>query len=94
MTERILAIGIDDLPKQIKSVSWNGIKNGEQVNISDYDIVFIDYTYFLYNRNEGNLIDNCLNETKFFEVMASGIDLFILGIPSYSYRGYYYNLYL
>jgi len=84
MDYRILAIGVSGLPKQIKTVSWEEIKKGTSVNISDYDVVFIDFNYFSKNKDDEFLVNQCLNETKFFEVMTSGIYLYILGISGSS----------
>ncbi len=47
MAERILALGVSGLPNPIKCISWNeiedGIKKQQKINITDYNIVFIDF---------------------------------------------------
>jgi hypothetical protein len=82
MKGRILAVGIDDLPATIKCISWEEISKGMQINISDYKIVFIDFSYFIKNKDSVHLIDSCLTEKKFFEIITSGVDLYIFGIFS------------
>lgn len=85
MAERILAVGVSGLPNPIKCISWGeveeGFKKGQKINISDYNIVFIDFSYFIEHKGSEDIISFCLNQNKFFEVIKSGIDLFILGIP-------------
>lgn len=87
MVERILALGASGLPNPIKCISWkeveDGFKKGQKINISDYNIVFIDFSYFIEHKGDEGIILVCLNQNKFFEVIKSGIDLFILGIPDY-----------
>jgi hypothetical protein len=84
MSGRILAIGISGLPEPIKCIGWDEIKGGQIVNISDYNLVFIDFSYFIKNDRDITLFHRCLSETKFFEVIESGIHLFVLGIPGYT----------
>jgi len=90
MAERILALGVSGLPNPIKCISWNeiedGIKKQQKINITDYNIVFIDFSYFYQNKDKYYLIQFCLNQIKFFEAVTSGIDLYILGIPHYHYN--------
>lgn len=96
MAERILAVGVSGLPNPIKCISWEEIDEIGFVNISDFNIVFIDFSYFIENNDKKDLIQFCLNQNKFFEVIKSGIDLFILGIAddfSFSQKEmtYYYS---
>ena len=85
MDNRILAVGISGLPKPINCVQWDEIKKGKSINISDYHIIFVDFSYFDKNKDDESLINGVLNETKFYEIIKSGITLYILGSVGYSY---------
>ena len=93
MVDRILALGISGLPNPIKCVSWDEIDDGLDVNISDYNVVFIDFSYFTVNKDKTNLIRKCLSTNKFFEVMGAGIDLYIFGTEDIVYRGILQHIY-
>lgn len=64
------------------------------MNISDYNIVFIDFSYLTKKHNKQISISKILNENKFIEIIESGVHLFILGVPDKIYNDKnYYNIY-
>lgn len=81
MSDRILALGISGLPNTIKCISWEEAEK-LKLNISDYDIVFIDFSYL--TKKHDRLVSSSvfLYEAKFLEIIESGVHLFILGVPS------------
>ena len=84
--KRILAIGIENLPPPIKSMSWLGAA-ADRPNISDYDIVFVDYSTYPHNflkllpnadREEYfHKINTIFNDQKFAEILSGRVCLFI-----------------
>ncbi|MBI2576428.1 hypothetical protein HYV84_04380 [Candidatus Woesearchaeota archaeon] len=85
MDSRILAVGIGGLPRPIRCVHWDEIKKGKPINVSDYDIIFLDFSFFDKNKDDEYLVDRFLNNEKFYEIIKSGIMLYILGSAGYSY---------
>ena len=86
MNRRILAIGIEDLPHPIKSMSWLDAI-ADRPNISDYDIVFVDYSTYPHDFLRSlpfderikcySRIDQIFNQQKFVEILNGEIWLFI-----------------
>ena len=86
MSRRILAIGIEHLPHLIKSMSWLYAIT-DRPNISDYDIVFVDYGTYPHNflkslsdderKEHYSKIHQVFNQRRFLEIIYGGIWLFI-----------------
>ena len=86
MIPRILAIGIEDLPYPIKSMSWLDAI-ADKPNISDYEIIFVDYSTYPHNFLESlsdderkeyySKINQVFNQRRFREIIDGGIWLFI-----------------
>ena len=82
MSRRILAIGIEHLPHLIKSMSWLYAIT-DRPNISDYDIVFVDYGTYPHNflkslsdderKEHYSKIHQVFNQRRFLEIIYGGI---------------------
>jgi hypothetical protein len=85
MKERVLAIGVEGLPRNVYTLKWEEALD-KGVNITDYDIVFIDFSSCPVfadglQRKEFSILytklNQLLNKRKFFEVLKGDIKLFI-----------------
>ncbi len=77
MKHEILPIGIQNLPRPIDSLTWEYALK-EQVNITDYDIVFIDFSSFPYIKKYGLKLSRIFNISKIIDTLKGGTKLFIL----------------
>ena len=80
--KRILAIGIEGLPPPIESMSWR-VAAVDMPNISDYDVVFVDYSTYPHNYLKSlpdaerveyfSKINKIFNHQKFAEILSGGV---------------------
>lgn len=75
--QKILAIGIQNLPNQIDSYD---LSNTPNINLTDYDIAFVDLSIIQKNPDLYEKLNKILNPETINEFIKSGGKLYILSI--------------